>query len=326
MAAQALILGATGSMGGAVAAELLRRGVTVAALARNEAKAAARFASARDRLTVVGGSAERPEDVARALQACGPRPWIVAAAGPPWWSGDPALERIVQAVLAAAARQGGTVLLPTTAHGLKAADEPLREDAPPGPTTAVGRLRVKVERMVREAVEGSDGRLRGVVLRTPPCFGPTVRGTLVDPLFQCALAERPVALLGDPAARAPLGYAPDVARAAAGLMQAAGRMQAMEVLHLPGLVPESRMAFARLVAEHGGHGGLSITRLPRWAARLLGLRRPDLRAVLELGPRPEGPLLDGRGLRRLLPGLEATELELAVDETFMAYRREAAAA
>jgi nucleoside-diphosphate-sugar epimerase len=321
MAAAALVLGATGSVGGGVARELLARGRPVRALARDPAKARAAL-GAHGALEIVAGDVQDRAAVARAAAGCG---LVVHAVNYPYHRWVPHMETATASVLAAAREVGATVLFPGNVYGLgRGGAAPLAEDAPDAPVSRKGAVRVRLERALREAAR--DGAVRVLVLRAGDYFGPTVRNGLVDPLFGAAARGRAMRALGRVDLPHQWAYVPDLARAAVDLLDAAGRLAPCEVVHFAGHVVPTR-EMAALAAREAGHPRLALRVAPMWLLRGLGLVDPVVRELWEMRYLFESSVvLDGARLGRLLPAYRDTPLADAVRATVASYREGARAA
>lgn len=162
----ALVLGATGGIGGETAAALLARGWKVRALNRKAGEGARHVGL--EAVEWVRGDAMHAEDVLRAARGA---QLIVHAVNPPGYRDWdklvlPMLENSLQAARTADAR----LVLPGTIYnyGLDAFPV-LSEDSPQHPHTRKGQLRVAMERrMEEEAARGA----RVLIVRAGDFFGP----------------------------------------------------------------------------------------------------------------------------------------------------------
>src|SRR5262245_7097726 len=144
----ALVLGATGGIGGEVAKLLLARGWSVRALHRNpDALPAARKASGMGWLR---GDAMSATDVARAATGVSV---IVHAVNPPGYRnwGELVLP-MLESTIAAACANGARIVLPGTVYNFGPDALPdLGEESPQNPLTAKGRIRAEMEGRLRAA-------------------------------------------------------------------------------------------------------------------------------------------------------------------------------
>ncbi len=162
---QALVLGATGGIGGEVARQLRDAGWQVRALRRG---GAASEPAARDGLTWVQGDALDREAVTRAAHGCSV---IVHAVNPPGYRNWSTLVLpMIDNTIAAAASAGATVVLPGTVYNYGAdAFSVLHEDSPQHPSTRKGAIRVELERRLQAAAAQG---VRTIIVRAGDFFGP----------------------------------------------------------------------------------------------------------------------------------------------------------
>lgn len=160
----ALVLGASGGIGGEVARQLRDAGWQVRALKRGLAAEAVE----RDGIAWVRGDALDRDAVVRAARGCRV---IVHAVNPPGyrnWATQ--VLPMIDNTLAAARAAQATVVLPGTVYNFGADAFPvLREDAPQHPVTRKGAIRVELERRLQDA---STRGVRAIVVRAGDFFGP----------------------------------------------------------------------------------------------------------------------------------------------------------
>lgn len=161
---QALVLGASGGIGGEVARQLRDAGWQVRALKRGlDAEVVE-----RDGIAWVRGDALDRAAVVRAARGCSV---IVHAVNPPGyrnWATQ--VLPMIDNTIAAARTVQATVVLPGTVYNFGVDAFPvLREDAPQHPATRKGAIRVELERRLQDAsVHG----VRSIVVRAGDFFGP----------------------------------------------------------------------------------------------------------------------------------------------------------
>lgn len=312
----ALVLGASGGIGGAVARALRDAGWTVKALQRGLAGESEH----RDGLHWLRGDALDAQDVQRAAQGCDV---IVHAVNPPGyrrWS-ELVLPMLDNTIAAAAAR-GATVVLPGTVYnfGPDALPHPA-EDAPQRPRTRKGAIRVEMERRLREGAER--GQFRAIVLRAGDFFGPGAANNwfsqgLVTP-------GRPVTRIQQPGTDGvghQWAYLPDVAAAMAALIARRDALPAFARFHFEGHWDadgrQMAAAIQRVVKRRTG-AMPKLARFPWWAVRLAQPVVPLFRELAEMRYLWREPLrMDGARLAAELRrdgGVPHTPLELAVERT-----------
>lgn len=160
----ALVLGATGGVGGETAAALARHGWAVRALTRNPDAARARHP---DWNWMAGDALDREAVVAAAQGAS----VIVHAVNPPGYRDWGRLVLpMIDNTIAAAKASGARILLPGTVYNYGPDAFPLlHEDLPQRPTTRKGAIRVEMERRLSAAC-ADDARV--LILRAGDFFGP----------------------------------------------------------------------------------------------------------------------------------------------------------
>ncbi len=157
----ALVLGATGGVGGALTEALAAHGWTLKALTRDPARAA----SGRDpAIQWLKGDAMNAAEVLAAAQDCA---LIVHAVNPPGYRDwDKLVLPMMDNTIAAAKATGARVLLPGTIYNYGPDAFPvLREDAAQRPVTRKGKIRVAMEQRLK------DSGVPALVVRAGDFFG-----------------------------------------------------------------------------------------------------------------------------------------------------------
>lgn len=310
----ALILGATGGIGGAIAAALGRHGWTVRALVRDPAQAAAGW-SKRGRAPIwIEGDAMNRDDVVRAADGVDA---IVHAVNPPGYRNWDrlVLPMLANTIAAAKAAGGARVVLPGTIYNFDPARVPVIDAASPqAPRTGKGAIRVRMERMLAEAAP----EVPSLILRAGDFFGPGTRASW----FAQSLVRpgRPIRRLLNPAKSSghSWAYLPDLAETFARLMDASDRLGPFERVQFEGycdtsgngLVEAVRRAVGRDVPERA---------FPWWLMRLLAPFGGFPREVVEIEPYWRHPVrLDNSRLVALIGEEPRTPLDAAIHTTLAA--------
>ncbi len=225
----ALVIGASGGVGGAVAAVLLKRGWRVKALNRKPTEAAKQRADLQ--VEWVAGDAMRPADVVAAAQATD---LIFHGANPPGYQNWPGtVVHMLDATIAAARASGARILFPGTIYNYGPDAFPiLREDSPQQPRTRKGKLRVTMEKHLEDAAK--DG-VRSVIVRIGDFFGPDAANNwlsqgMVTPGKPVTRVLYPGSLKIGHA----WGYLPDVAETMMRVIEAEDRLGAFDRFHMRG--------------------------------------------------------------------------------------------
>lgn len=244
----ALVLGATGGIGGEVARQLRDAGWNVRALTRGP-----RPTPVEDGITWIAGDAMRRNDVMAAAEGCSV---IVHAVNPPGYRRwDELVLPMLDNTIAAATAQRATIVLPGTVYNFGPDAFPeLREDSPEHPRTRKGGIRVELERRLRSATAGG---ARAIVVRAGDFFGPKAGNNW----FSQGLVKpgRPVDVVNLPG-RMGIGhqwaYLPDVARTMVALLARRETLAPFAVFHMAGHwdADGGQMAEAirRVVVRRGG--------------------------------------------------------------------------
>lgn len=223
----ALVIGATGGIGGEVALALSARGWRVTALNRQPERARAKNPRLAG-LDWVRGDIYVPEDVVRAAQ--GAR-LIVHGANTPgyaqWAQKQPAM---LESVIGAAKATGARILMPGSVYNFGPDAWPrLTETSPQHPRTRKGAIRVALEqRLAQAAGEG----VRSLMVRAGDFFGPVTESSwLTEGWVQKGRPLRAVTFPGPGDAVHAWAYLPDVAQSMVRLAERAADLAPFDVFH-----------------------------------------------------------------------------------------------
>ncbi|WP_342362266.1 NAD-dependent epimerase/dehydratase family protein [Terrarubrum flagellatum] len=305
----ALVLGATGGIGGELAQALLRHGWAVRGLRRATSTKPAKS----DRIEWVAGDAMNADDVLRAARGAS---LIAHAVNPPGYRDwDKLVLPMLENTIAAAKRTGARILLPGTIYNYGPDAFPvLRESAPQNPMTVKGRIRVEMEQRLREA-QGEG--VRSIILRAGDFFGPVPGNNW----FSQGLVKpgKPVTSISYPGA-AGVGHAwaylPDVAETMAQLADREETFEPFARFHFAGHWDADGREMIGAIRRVAGDPTLPVKRFP-W--QLLTLASPFVtlfREMREMRYLWREPLrLDNRRLVAALGAEPHTPLDDAVSAT-----------
>jgi nucleoside-diphosphate-sugar epimerase len=206
---RAIVIGANGAFGKAVATSLSARGWHITGLMR-KAKPSATYHQ------LIEGDAQHAADIAA---ACKGQSLIIYAVNPPYpkWAGE-ALP-MLQNTIAAAKASGATILFPGNIYNFGPdAGEMLRETSPQNPVTSKGKIRVAMERALQLA---ADEGVNTIVLRCADFFGAGAVSTWFEAGLFGGKPGVPKSILypGDLNIGHSWAYLPDVGEAAALLVE-----------------------------------------------------------------------------------------------------------
>ncbi|WP_277184597.1 NAD-dependent epimerase/dehydratase family protein [Caballeronia sp. BR00000012568055] len=272
--AKVLVLGATGGIGGEVAAQLRDAGWNVRALRR-------RAGSERSEgIEWVHGDAMNRDDVMRAAQGADV---IVHAVNPPGYKRWSELVLpMLDNTIAAAKAQGATIVLPGTVYNFGPDAFPLLdENSPQRPVTKKGAIRVEMEaRLKRASEEGA----RVLIVRAGDFFGPNAANNW----FSQGLVKpgQSVKKISNPSTRGighSWAYLPDVARTTVELLARRESLDAFARFHMAGHWDDDGTQFTaaiqRVVAKCSGQKP-SIGTFPWW---LITVASPFNETFREMG-------------------------------------------
>ncbi len=307
----ALILGATGGIGGAVMETLQVRGWHVKALLR---RPDAKLPVACERNA---GDAMDPDAV---LAAANGADVIAHAVNPPGYRDwNKLVLPMLDNSIAAARATGSRIVLPGTVYNYGPDAFPtIDEEAQQLPLTRKGAIRVEMERRLRAAADAGDVRV--LIVRAGDYFGPNAannwfsQGMLVAGKRPSVVRQPGAAGIGHQWA-----YLPDVAETMAQLLERPA-LPAFARFHMQGHWDPDGRQMAEAIAVTLGTPATPIRALPWWQLRLASpflitarelmemrylwkvpVRLTNDRLVAALGTEPHTPLADA--VRATLAGL-----------------------
>ncbi len=271
----ALILGATGGIGGAVAEGLALRGWCIRALNRNAAEAASR----RPEFDWLQGDAMQAEDVLRAAQGADV---IVHAVNPPGYRNWGKLVLpMLDNTIAAAKAVGARIVLPGTVYNFGPDVFPnVTEDSAQQPKTRKGAIRVQMERRLRVAAEQGDAPV--IIVRAGDFFG----GSRANSWFSQAMVTpgKPISSMTYPGKRGighQWAYLPDVAETMIRLIEKGDELPAFAVYHMRGHWDGDGRQMVDAVQRVVGHK-VKVKAFPWWFVPLAAPFVPFMRELREM--------------------------------------------
>jgi nucleoside-diphosphate-sugar epimerase len=305
----ALLIGATGAFGHAVAEALVARGWRVKALHRDPARGRAAFPGLA--IDWVKGDAMSASDVVAAAKAA---TIIFHAANPPGYRrwrelAIPMLENAI----AAAKASGARLIFPGNVYNFGPDAGPVvTETAPQHPETRKGAVRVDMEKRLAAAV--SDG-VRSIVLRAGDFLG-DVRGSWFNSVIVKGRPVRSLSYPGRPNVGHAWAYLPDLARTAARLAEIERDLAPFEVFHFNGHWIEPGIELCHSIRRVTARPNLPIRAFPWILVYLAAPFVTFMRELLEMRYLWQRPLrLDGGKLERTLGTVPHTPLDEAVAAT-----------
>ncbi|WP_261529194.1 NAD-dependent epimerase/dehydratase family protein [Burkholderia multivorans] len=306
---QALVLGASGGIGGEVARQLRDAGWQVRALKRGLASEAAE----RDGIAWIRGDALDRDAVVCAARGCSV---IVHAVNPPGYRNwaEQVLPMIDNTIAAATAARA-TVVLPGTIYNFGPDAFPLlREDAPQRPVTRKGAIRVELER--RLAAASAHG-VRTIVVRAGDFFGAHAGNNWFgQALVKAGQPVTAIRVPNRPGVGHQWSYVPDVARAMVELIERRDTLEPFARFHLGGHWDADGTQLAHAVRGVAQRHGLrpAVRRFPWWLVWAAAPFVTTLREMLEMRYLWREPLrMDNACITAVLGREPLTPLDTAVE-------------
>lgn len=307
----ALVLGATGGIGGEVATRLLEAGWWVRALNRDPAGA-----RGDPRIAWIKGDALSAADVAAAAEGAS---LIVHAVNPPGyrnWNTQvlPMLDNTIAAAELGAAR----ILLPGTVYNYGRDVFPdIAEDAPQNARTRKGRIRVEMEQRLKAAADR--GWAKVLIVRAGDFFGPRAANNWFSQgLVKPGARPRVITYPGKPGVGHQWAYLPDVAEIMVRLVEHDG-LADFATFHMEGHWDADGSRMTDAIRKALAAPDLPIRRLPWSMMQLAAPFVPLMRELVEMKYLWKRPTRLGNGRLEGLIGPEPrTPLDEAVHTTLSA--------
>lgn len=311
----ALVIGATGGIGGEVARALIADGWRVRGLARDIARAKDRVAWAGP-IEWVAGDAMSAEDVTAA--AAGSEV-IFHGANPPGykdWRGL-AIPMLANSI-AAARRADARLIFPGNVYNFGPdAGSLLTEDSPQNPLTRKGAVRVEMEGMLREMADSGG---RAMIVRAGDFFGPRQPASwFKNAIVKPGKPLRAVTYPGEPAVGHAWAYLPDLADAIASLAAIETALPAFDRFHFGGHWMARGDEIVAAIRRVSGRPDLPMRRLPWIVFHLAAPFATFFREALEMRYLWRTPVrLDNAKLVAALGAEPRTPLDQAIGRTLTA--------
>lgn len=304
----ALILGATGGIGGETAHALARHGWKIRALSRNGNA----FGAPTSWDWVKGDSLDQASITAAAYGANA----IVHAVNPPGYKNWAALVLpMIENTISAARASGSRILLPGTIYNYGSEAFPvLHEDSPQHASTHKGKIRIALEKKL-EAATGMG--VRTLIVRFGDFFGPKPGNNwfsqgLVKP-------HQPVTSVTYPGSKGvghDWAYLPDTGEVFAELMNREPELSDFERFHFRGHWDADGTEMIAAIRKAVGKASIPVKALPWFIFKLASPVNETLRELYATRPLWQTPIqLDNTKLVRFLGKEPHTPLQAAVEAT-----------
>lgn len=316
-----LVLGATGSIGYAVTANLLAHNLPVTILVRNRAKAEALFQH-QTKLTIVEGDVQ---DAALLSRIAVGKDFIFHGINYPYdkWFGN--MDTATNKVIDAAQQAGSVIIFPGNVYNFGRSAEPIREDSVSNPCTRKGQLRVEIETMLEQAA--NVGKCRVMTVRLPDFWGPNVLNDGIRPIFENALKGKALPWLINADIPHQLVYTTDAAEIIVRLLlqewdrSSYSETGSYNVWNYGGTTVSSMRAWFEQISAIAGQPA-KVQVYSRFLLSALGLVMPVVREVKEMLYLYENTIiLDDQKVKSLFPDFQPTHMKQALTETLAWFAR-----
>ncbi|TPG49454.1 NAD-dependent epimerase/dehydratase family protein [Sphingomonas glacialis] len=303
----ALVLGATGGIGGAVARRLKAGGWHVRALHRAPERVADQHG-----FEWHAGDAMVARDVAAAAEGVA---LIVHAVNPPGYRDwDRLVLPMLDNTIAAARANRARILFPGTVYNYGPDAFPaIAEDAPQHPDTRKGAIRVEMERRLRAFADSKAGSV--LIVRAGDFFGPGALNTWFAQLAPAGKRPAAVTYPGRRGVGHQWAYLPDVAETMVRLLETDG-LDAFASFHMEGLWDADGTQMTDAICRALGDPAVPVRKTPWWIMRLMAPFVPTIREVMEMKYLWDQPVrMTNAGLVAMLGHEPRTPLDDAVRTT-----------
>lgn len=301
----ALILGATGGIGGETAAALERHGWRIRALSRS-----GKPPGAQNNWEWVGGDATDKTSVVNASKGVSA---IAHAVNPPGYKNWAQLVLpMIDNTVEAARESGARILLPGTIYNYGDDAFPvLREDSPQHATTHKGRIRIALEQRLENAAQDN---VRSLIVCFGDFFGPKPGASWFSQvLVKAGKPIRSITYPGKKRVGHEWAYLPDAAETFALLLNREAELQTFARFHFRGHWDSDGMEMTSAIAKAVGKSKLPVKSMPWLLFKAASYFNETMRELYAVRPLWERPIeLDNQKLVRLLGTEPHTPLDVAV--------------
>jgi nucleoside-diphosphate-sugar epimerase len=306
----ALVLGATGGIGGAATRALIAHGWSVTAMRRGGSASVGDHPAG---VRWIEGDAMQAADVLRAAQGA---QVILHAVNPPGYRnwGRLVLPMIDNSIAAARA-VGARLMLPGTIYNYGPDAFPnLAEDAPQHPTTVKGAIRVELERRLAVAAEGG---VPVLILRLGDFFGPGGGNNwFAQGLVKPGQHLKAITYPGRKGLGHAWAYLPDAGETIARLLDRMDELEPFARFHFAGHWDADGTQMVAAIATALGRPDVAVKPLPWFLLRVAGWFQETPREIVKMRYLWQQPIrLDNRRLTEVLGAEPHTPLQQAVRET-----------
>ncbi|WP_286884402.1 NAD-dependent epimerase/dehydratase family protein [Aneurinibacillus sp. UBA3580] len=304
---KALVLGASGGMGYALVKELAGRGIETVAFARTKEKLDKLFGG-MENVRIASGNVYVLKDIIEAGEGTDVIFHTVNIPYPEWRTGHPTIMKNVLAA-ASALKAKFAFVDNIYAYGRGNGQE-ITEEYPKRPHTKKGKIRLELERMVREAHKGG---VPALIAHFPDFYGPHAPNTVLNYTLESMLSGKKAMFVGRQDVKREYIFTPDGAKA---LVELAMREEAYgQNWNIPGCTVISGKEIVAIVRELTGFRG-KVGTVSKGMITLIGLFNKAMWEVREMMYLMEEPVvLSGNKYETHIGPLPKTPYEEGIRQT-----------
>lgn len=307
MKSETLILGSTGSIGYAFAANLISKNIPITILVRDLEKANSLFKGS-PLVEIIKGNVQ---DLALLKQISKDKKYIFHGINYPYnkWFGN--MDLATQKIIEVASENNAMIIFPGNVYNY--GNLPMiKEDSLENPCSKKGALRVEIEKMLRDAAQAGKCKVLNVCL--PDFWGPNVLNEGIRPVFENALAGKALPYMIRTDIPHQLVFTKDAAEIMVRLMQK-DTVQPYEKYNYGGQIQPDMKSFLNRISRLANTPE-EISVHSKWIFSVLGLFLPMMKEVKEMLYLFEGTvILDDAKVRKIFPDFRETPLDEAITET-----------
>ncbi len=307
---KALVVGATGGMGYAIVKELILRGVEVIAFARTKSKIDQLFGDEQN-VKACAGDVFNMEDL---LEAAKDVDVIFQAGNIPYSAWEEKLELFMGNILAAAKSQSAKLVVVDNIYAYGRSDgKKVSEDFPKNPHTKKGRIRLRVEKLIKES------GIPFVIAHFPDFYGPNAENTILHYTLKGVANDKKSSYVGNQEIAREFIFTPDGAKAIVNL--ALENNAYGQNWNIPGYGVIKGREIIELIRENIDYQK-GVSTISKSMIRFLGLFNRDMREVVEMFYLNEEPVvLSGSKYEQYFGELPRTSYREGLKQTIEYMRR-----
>jgi nucleoside-diphosphate-sugar epimerase len=303
-----LVIGASGSLGYAIVNELISKEMyEIVVFARTQSKLDRLFGN-EPNVTIVSGNVFKIDELRAAAQDTD---IIFHAMNVPYHEWEERQPVLLRNILSVAKEVDAKLVVVDNIYSYgRVNGEKVKEDFPKRPHTKKGKIRLKLEIMIKES------GVQFLIAHLPDFYGPHAKNTVLYQTFQRVVQNRKTVFVGNPQISREYIYTPDGARA---LVELSRRNNAYgQNWNVPGVGVITGNEILQILRRSGYSKGM--TTITKFMVRVVGLFSKDMKEYVEMFYLNEEPVvLSGEKLQKELGVIPQTPYEIGILKTLGAF-------